>query len=132
MLQVYGTNSPYHETGPGPAAYHMDRLGWLPIDETLLFGKDGAAAGTYALQPLTGNGTGAVGSYRMISIYVNTSDPFEHVTVELRTKNGVNAGIPNDGQVGGAGLAAAAAFTAWAGHPRNSVLCICELASQGT
>ena len=79
ILQVYGTGSPYGQTGPGLAGYHMDRLGWLPQNETLVFGQDGAVSGDYALRPLTDaqrGGAAALSSdgvaYRLLRVFVNT------------------------------------------------------------
>lgn len=91
---------PYNQTGPGLAAYHMDRLGWLPINSMATFGKDGRPAATYTLRPLTSGGHGAPdGALRMVRVHTNPKDPFEHVTVELRSKSGINVGIPSDGQI---------------------------------
>jgi hypothetical protein len=77
--------------GPGLNGYHLDRMGWLPRDEVLTMGADGASTRTVSLRPLHGSAPGGV---RLVRVPFDPNDLFRYYTVELRTRGGWDAGIP--------------------------------------
>jgi hypothetical protein len=79
-------SSPVGLNGP-----HLDRMGWLPRNEVVTFGADGAASRSYTLTALH---RAAPGGIRMIRIPFDPADLFHYYTVELRVPRDLDTGIP--------------------------------------
>jgi hypothetical protein len=79
--------------GPGLNAYHVDRMGWLPIPRILTFGADGIGSRTVTLAAL--NHQEATG-YLLVRVPFDTTDPFHYYTVEFRRNDKWDAGFPNN------------------------------------
>lgn len=87
---AYGTLTGTHGwAAPGMNGPHVDRMGWLPHDDILTFGADGATSRTVTLQPLYSSGPGI----KLIRIPFDPADLFHYYTVELRTGTGYDAGF---------------------------------------
>ncbi len=78
--------SPVGHNGP-----HLDRMGWLPRNEIVTFGSDGAASRTFTLTALHRT---AAGGTRLIRIPFDPADLFHYYTVELRVPRDQDTGIP--------------------------------------
>jgi len=80
--------------GGGPPdldAHHLDELGWIPKSRILTLGVDGILSRTATLASLTHlNTTG----YLLVRVPFDSSDRFHYYTVEYRTPDGWDAGIP--------------------------------------
>jgi hypothetical protein len=76
---------------PSLNAYHLDRLGWLPRPRIAVFGADGTRDGNVTLAALNHPEIGGVLELR---VPFDPTDPFHYYTVEYRSKDGWNAGIP--------------------------------------
>ena len=81
---------------PGLNGFHLDRAGWLPIARTYTFGKDGATAATVTLAAV--NHPEAEGSL-LVRVPFDINDLFHYYTVELRSGDGWDAGLPGGGGV---------------------------------
>lgn len=67
--------------GPGLNAYHMDRLGWIPINRILTVGADGMSSKVITIAALSHP---EVTGYQLVRIPFDTADPFHYYTVEFR------------------------------------------------
>jgi len=81
---------------PGLNGFGMDRAGWLPFARTYTFGQDGAKSATVKIAAL--NHPEAEGSL-LVRIPFDPSDLMHYYTVELRSADGWDAGIPGQGGV---------------------------------
>ena len=79
--------------GPGPNAYHRDRMGWLPRNKIFRFGADGGTDRTITVTALNRpNGSG----YQLIRIPFDPNDRYRYFTVEYRVNQDWDAGFPGD------------------------------------
>jgi len=88
---------PHAEFGtipPGLNAYHLDRMGWMERGSILRFGADGRFDRTVTLSTLSRGNSGP--GTRMIRIPFDPSDPYRYYTVEYRTVERSDQGIPVD------------------------------------
>jgi hypothetical protein len=76
---------------PGLNAYHLDRMGWLPRSRIMVFGADGRRSADVTLAAL--NHPEVAGPLE-IRVPFDPTDPFRYYTIEFRSKDGWNAGIP--------------------------------------
>ncbi len=72
-------------------AHHLDELGWLPKSRILTLGVDGVLSRTVTLASLSHP---EASGYLMARIPFDSSDRFHYYTVEYRTANGWDSGIP--------------------------------------
>jgi hypothetical protein len=79
-------SSPVGHNGP-----HLDRIGWLPRNEIVTFGADGATSRTYTLTPLH---DATPGGTRLVRIPFDPGDLFHYYTVEFRMGRDQDTGIP--------------------------------------
>jgi hypothetical protein len=85
---------PTHDWGGGPPfldAYHLDEMGWLPQSKVFTLGINGILDGTETLASLTHP---EVGGYHMVRVPFDAKDPFHYYTIEYRTVDGWDSGIP--------------------------------------
>lgn len=87
------THPDFGNVGPGLNAYHLDRMGWLDRRAIHRFGADGSVDQTITLTSLSRTGTDGT---RMIRIPIDPTDPYRYYTVEYRTVENFDAGIPVD------------------------------------
>jgi hypothetical protein len=81
--------------GGGPPlldAHHIDEMGWLPKSRILTLAADGVATRTVTLAALTHP---EASGYLLARVPFDGSDPFHFYTVEYRTPDGWDAGIPS-------------------------------------
>lgn len=91
---VFTTNlGAFGAGGPGPNAYHRDRMGWLARGKIFRFGADGVTDRTLTLTALN-RPTGA--GYQLVRIPFDVNDPFHYFTVEYRLADAWDAGLPSD------------------------------------
>ena len=81
---------------PGLNGFGMDRAGWLPFARTYTFGQDGATSATVKIAAL--NHPKTEGSL-LVRIPFDPRDLMHYYTVELRSADGWDAGIPGKGGV---------------------------------
>jgi hypothetical protein len=87
---AYGTHTAsYGWAAPGMNAAHADYMGWIPKEEILTFGADGATSRTVNIVPLYGSAHGT----KLIRIPFDPGDLFHYYTVELRASAGYDAGF---------------------------------------
>jgi hypothetical protein len=87
---AFGTQTPnYGFAAPGMNAAHADYMGWIPKDEILTFGADGATSRSVTIVPLYGGAHGI----KLIRIPFDPGDLFHYYTVELRASAGYDAGF---------------------------------------
>jgi hypothetical protein len=79
-------SSPIGHNGP-----HLDRMGWLPMQEVATFGADGATSRTYTLTALH---TATPGGTRLVRIPFDPGDLWHYYTVEFRMPRDLDTGIP--------------------------------------
>lgn len=95
-LMSYGSGfAPRHpqwgRTGPRLNAYHLDRLGWVPINKIYAFGAEGEREKTVTLTSLSRpNGAG----YHMVRIPFDVNDPNQYFTIEYRQKETWDRDMP--------------------------------------
>jgi hypothetical protein len=80
--------------GGGPPdldAHHLDEMGWLPKSRILTLGLDGITSRTITLAALTHP---EAAGYLMARIPFDGKDRFHYYTIEYRTPDGWDAGIP--------------------------------------
>jgi hypothetical protein len=75
---------------PGINGPHLDRMGWLPRDEVLTVGSDGATSATVTLRSLYDSSPGGT---RLVRVPFDPSDPFHYFTVERRRAEGWDGGF---------------------------------------
>jgi hypothetical protein len=91
-MHVFPTNTARFGAGPpGLNAHHVDRMGWLPRNAILTFGADGARTRTIRVAGLSRTGAS---DPRLVRIPFDPADPMRYYTVELRLRDGWDAGIP--------------------------------------
>ncbi len=91
-MNVFTTATARFGAGPpGLNAHHADRMGWLPRGAILTFGADGARSRTVRIAGLSRTGSG---DPRLVRIPFDPADPMRYYTVELRPREGWDAGIP--------------------------------------
>ncbi len=94
---VYTTSTArFGSAPPGLNGFGLDRAGWLPFARTYTFGQNGAASTTVTLAAL--NHPEVQGSL-LVRIPFDPSDLMHYYTVELRSADGWDAGIPGTGSV---------------------------------
>ena len=87
---------PTHDWGGGPPfldAYHQDEMGWIPQSRILTLGLDGILARTVTLAPLSHQETSG---YLVARVPFDNNDLFHYYTVEYRTADSWDNGIPAD------------------------------------
>jgi len=87
---------PTHDWGGGPPfldAYHQDEMGWIPQSRILTLGLDGILARTVTLAPLSHQETSG---YLVARVPFDNNDLFHYYTVEYRTADSWDKGIPAD------------------------------------
>ena len=95
FANVFGFPHPqYGTTPPGMNVYHLDRMGWMERDSILRFGADGTYERTVTLSTLSRGNTGL--GTRMIRIPFDPFDPYRYYTVEYRTVEAMDQGLPVD------------------------------------
>jgi hypothetical protein len=80
--------------GGGPPdldAHHLDEMGWIPKSRILTLGVDGILSRTVTLAALTHPGTSG---YLLARIPFDAGDRFHYYTVEYRTADSWDTGIP--------------------------------------
>lgn len=80
--------------GGGPPdldAHHLDEMGWLPKSRILTLGVDGILSRTVTLAALT---YPEASGYLLARIPFDASDRFHYYTVEYRTPDSWDSGIP--------------------------------------
>jgi hypothetical protein len=85
---------PTHDWGGGPPfpnAYHLDEMGWLPQSRVFTLGLNGILSGTVTLAALTH--PSASGNL-LVRIPFDSNDPFHYYTIEYRTVDSWDSGIP--------------------------------------
>lgn len=89
---AFGTSTTtYGFAAPGMNAAHADYMGWIPEDEILTFGANGATSATVNIVPLYSSTHGV----KIIRIPFDPGDLFHYYTVELRAQAGYDAGFSN-------------------------------------
>ena len=86
--------SPHRPFGSSPIGHngpHLDRIGWLPRNEIVTFGADGATSRTLTLTALH---AATPGGTRLVRIPFDPGDLFHYYTVEFRMSRGLDTGIP--------------------------------------
>lgn len=92
---VFGYTHPqFGDSGPGLNAYHLDRMGWMERSSILRFGADGIFDRVVTLSTLSRGNAGP--GTRMVRIPFDPSDPDRYYTVEYRTIDNADQGIPVD------------------------------------
>jgi hypothetical protein len=76
---------------PDLDAHHLDEMGWLPKSRILTLGVDGILSRTVTLAALTHP---EASGYLLARIPFDASDRFHYYTVEYRTPDGWDSGIP--------------------------------------
>jgi hypothetical protein len=87
---------PTHDWGGGPPfldAYHQDEMGWIPQSRILTLGLNGILAATVTLAPLSHQETSG---YLVARVPFDNNDLFHYYTVEYRTADSWDKGIPAD------------------------------------
>jgi hypothetical protein len=87
---------PTHEWGGGPPfldAYHLDEMGWLPTSRVSTLGTNGILTGSVTLAALTHP---EASGYLEARVPFDSNDPFHYYTVEYRTVDSWDAGIPQN------------------------------------
>jgi len=91
---VFSTNiGEYGFGGPGPNAYHRDRMGWLARNKIYRFGADARTDRTITLGALNRKD---VAGYHMIRIPFDVNNPYRYFTIEYRMNENWDSGFPND------------------------------------
>lgn len=96
---MYSTD--YGQTGPSLIGPHLDYLGWLPAHRIFYFGKHSPPEMREVRVKLSSLSLPhkKTWNYLLVAIPYDREDPQLVYTVEYRTKNGVDSGIPYDGVV---------------------------------
>ncbi|MEO1027462.1 MAG: hypothetical protein AAFX02_00250, partial [Pseudomonadota bacterium] len=95
FANVFGFAHPEFGTiPPGLNAYHLDRMGWMERSFILRFGANGQSDRTITLGTLSRGNAGP--GTRMIRIPFDPTDPYRYYTVEYRTQDRSDQGIPVD------------------------------------
>jgi len=90
---IFGKETTLFGTGPpGLNAYHLDEMGWIPVSRTFTLGADGILARTMTIAALTHP---EASGYLIVRVPID-SNPFHYYTVEFRTVDGWDAGIPSN------------------------------------
>ncbi|KAI6197261.1 hypothetical protein M3Y94_01203400 [Aphelenchoides besseyi] len=89
---AYMHRTSFGMSGPGLNAAHLDVLGWLPMDRTLYFGKDGRQNYTLRLSSLSVPHNRTRG-WLLVMIPYDRDDPRNFYTIELRTPHNFDRGI---------------------------------------
>lgn len=76
---------------PDLDAHHLDEMGWIGRSRTLTLGVDGILSRTVTIAALTHP---EVSGYLLVRIPFDSADRFHYYTVEYRTPDGVDSGIP--------------------------------------
>ncbi|HYN82273.1 MAG TPA: hypothetical protein VES88_12280 [Gemmatimonadaceae bacterium] len=79
-------SSPVGHNGP-----HLDRIGWLPRNEIVTFGADGATSRVFTLTALHAPTPGGT---RLVRIPFDPGDLFHYYTIEFRMPRALDTGIP--------------------------------------
>jgi len=85
---------PTHDWGGGPPflnAYHIDEMGWLPQARIFTLGVNGILTGTVTVAALT---HAEASGYLLVRVPFDSNDPFHYYTVEYRTVDSWDNGIP--------------------------------------
>ncbi len=80
--------------GGGPPdldAHHLDEMGWIPKSRILTLGVDGILSRAVTIAALTHP---EASGYLLVRVPFDSSDRFHYYTVEYRTPDGWDAGIP--------------------------------------
>ena len=88
---AFGSATPqYGFAAPAMNGPHTDYMGWVPRDQIVTFGADGATSRSITLVPLHGTTAGT----KLIRIPFDPGDLLRYYTVEFRTKSAYDSGIP--------------------------------------
>ena len=85
---------PTHDWGGGPPfldAYHLDEMGWLGQSRVFTLGTNGILAGTVNIAALTHPEDSG---YLLARVPFDSHDPFNYYTIEYRTVDSWDNGIP--------------------------------------
>lgn len=96
MSAAHIYTDPTHDWSNGPPflnAYHLDEMGWLPESRVLTVGSDGILSGTLTVAALTHP---EASGYLLVRAPFDNSDPFHYCTIEYRTADSWDKGIPQD------------------------------------
>uniref|UniRef100_A0A0M3IYN9 PKD_channel domain-containing protein n=1 Tax=Anisakis simplex TaxID=6269 RepID=A0A0M3IYN9_ANISI len=84
--------SPYGLSGPGLNGPHLDYLGWLPMDRTVYFGRDGRNNYTLRFSSMSVPHKRTMG-WLLALIPYDRDDPANVYTVEFRTPTNFDSGL---------------------------------------
>lgn len=87
---------PTGDWGGGPPlldAYHLDEMGWIPQPRVLTLGADGILSRTVTIAALSHP---AASGYLLARVPFDSSDLFHYYTVEYRTADSWDTGIPGN------------------------------------
>jgi hypothetical protein len=87
---------PTHAFGGGPPfldGYHLDEMGWLPQPKIFTLGLNGILSGTVTVAALTHP---EASGYQLVRVPFDSSDPYHYYTIEYRTVDSWDSGIPNN------------------------------------